>query len=83
MSDRVAMDKKDFQEKIIETEQAIAHDRNCREHDAKEYHKKHTYLMQYRDGNKQVIAVYIFIGEQQPMLLNLQLTKFKLCIHDM
>lgn len=54
MSDRKSMDKQEFQDKILETEQAISYDRQCREHDAKEYHKKHHYLMQYRDGNKQV-----------------------------
>jgi len=54
MSDRKVMDKQDFQHKIVETEQAISYDRQCRDHDSKEYHKKHNYLMQYRDGNKQV-----------------------------
>lgn len=54
MSDRKAMDKQEFQDKIQETEQAIKYDQQCREHDAREYHRKHTYLMQYRDGNKKV-----------------------------
>ena len=48
------MEKIEFQEKIKETEQAINYDRDCRMNDAKEYHRKHTYLMQYRDTNKQV-----------------------------
>lgn len=53
MSDKKAMDKQAFQDKISETDQALSYDRQCRMNDAMDYHKKHSYLMQYRDGNKQ------------------------------
>lgn len=53
MSDKMVMEKEEFKQKVRETEQAIAYDRDCRVNDAKEYFRKHNYLMQYRDGNKQ------------------------------
>ncbi|WAR25065.1 hypothetical protein MAR_010769 [Mya arenaria] len=53
MSDKSAMEKVEFQQKTVETQQAIEYDRHCRQSDATEYHNKHSYLMQYRDTNKQ------------------------------
>lgn len=52
MADKNVMEKMEFKEKVRETEQAISYDRECRMNDAMEYHRKHAYLMQYRDGNK-------------------------------
>ena len=68
MSDKSVMAKEEFQQKVAETEQAIAYDRQCRSHDAEEYHKKHQFLMKYRDTNKSVSNqlfhdVMIFFGE--------------------
>ena len=54
MMDRDQNKKTQMQEKIKETERALAYDRECRMNDANEYFRKHNYLMQFRDGNKNV-----------------------------
>ena len=54
MSDQDVSKKHELKQKVKETERAIAYDRECRMNDAHEYFRKHNYLMQFRDGNKNV-----------------------------
>ena len=54
MSDKDHNKRTHLQEKVKESDRAIAHDRECRMNDANEYFRKHHYLMQFRDGNKNV-----------------------------
>ena len=54
MSDKDHNKRTEQQEKVRESDRAIAYDRECRMNDANEYYRKHNYLMQFRDGNKNV-----------------------------
>ena len=54
MSDKDYNKRTEQQEKVRESDRAIAYDRECRMNDANEYYRKHNYLMQFRDGNKSV-----------------------------
>lgn len=55
MSDQDVSKKHELKQKVKETERAIAYDRECRMNDAHEYFRKHNYLMQFRDGNKNLM----------------------------
>lgn len=43
-----------FKEKCQESKQSIAYDNDCRQKDMDAYVKKHVYLQNFRDGNKNV-----------------------------
>lgn len=43
-----------FKEKCLESKQSIAYDNDCRQKDSDAYIKKHVYLQNFRDGNKDV-----------------------------
>lgn len=43
-----------FKEKCQESQQSIAYDNDCRQKDLDAYIQKHTYLQNFRDGNKNV-----------------------------
>ena len=54
MSDRENSRRDELVNKVKETDRAVKYDEQCRTNDSQEYFKKHSYLMLYRDGNKQV-----------------------------
>lgn len=62
-----------FKEKCQESQQSIAYDNDCRQKDMDAYVKKHVYLQNFRDGNKNV-GLSLFTSVSRLLCLDIYLS---------